>query len=101
MVIRTLHFNSNWCSRPPGPLSAQATKAGYTDRSSSLLPLPVRKLQILLPIVSRHVVLAGADVIGHVVHNGLLQTRHLAGVQTFLTQQFESRAGVQGAQEFA
>jgi len=46
-------------------------------------------------------VLAGADVIAHRVHDGLVEVRHLAGLEARLAKEAVDRAGGEGRQKRA
>jgi hypothetical protein len=51
--------------------------------------MPVGEIQKLLPIIPRHVVFAGADVIADGRHHGLVNRRHLRRAQAVGSEQLE------------
>src|SRR2546423_8042533 len=80
--------------------SRWVARARSRKRQALALPaqgqMPVCELEIALPVVARHVVLARADVVADRAHQGLVDLGHVDGGQSLLAEQAVDGVGVQG-----
>src|SRR5690606_42008822 len=60
----------------------------------------VCKIHKPLPVVSRHVVHTGPDVVADGAHHGLADRRHFFGSEPVSTEQAVDGVGMQGTEEF-